>query len=87
MLALLALAGLPFVAETEGMEGYLDREASFGAAVLEDAQSGFAGVTADIWAIEPDGAFSGARRLDGGPITPTRRARWLRTSWRGSPRC
>jgi hypothetical protein len=72
-LTLLALAGLPFVAETEGMEAYLDRGGELrDRLVLEDAQSGFAGVTADIWAIEPDGAFSVARRLDGGPIAPTR---------------
>ena len=40
--------------------------------VLEDSQSGFAGITSDVWTVEPDGSFTIERRLDGKPIAPAR---------------
>jgi hypothetical protein len=40
--------------------------------VLEDSQSGFAGVTTDVWTIETDGTFTIERLLDGKPIAPAR---------------
>jgi hypothetical protein len=40
--------------------------------VLEDSQSGFAGVTTDIWTIETNGTFTIERLLNGTPIASAR---------------
>jgi hypothetical protein len=70
---LIASATSPCLAEATDLTPYLDAGGGLSnRLVLEDSQSGFAGVTSDVWTIEPDGSFTIERRLDGKPIAPAR---------------
>ena len=70
---LIASTVSPCLAEATDLTPYLDAGGGLSdRLVLEDSQSGFAGVTSDVWTIEPDGSFTIERRLDGKPIAPAR---------------
>ena len=58
---------------TEVMEAYLAPDGQLRSElVLRDAQSGFAGVTTDVWQVAPDGSYRVTRELDGRAIAPER---------------
>jgi hypothetical protein len=69
---LITSAASPCLAEATDLTPYLDAGGLSDRLVLEDSQSGFAGVISDVWTIEPDGSFTIERRLDGKPIVPAR---------------
>jgi hypothetical protein len=70
---LLASTSAPCFAEATDLSPYLDAGGGLsGRLVLEDSQSGFAGVTSDVWTIEPDGSFTIERLLGDKPIAPAR---------------
>ncbi|UIJ91440.1 hypothetical protein Q1M63_00600 (plasmid) [Sinorhizobium meliloti] len=60
-------------ATSQDLDAYLDPSGRMrDRLVLEDSQSGFAGVTTDIWTIETNGTFTIERLLDGKPIASAR---------------
>lgn len=72
-LGLVLGAGQALAGGTEDMEAYLAADGRLKSElVLRDAQSGFAGVTADVWQVAPDGSYRVTRELDGRGVAPER---------------
>jgi hypothetical protein len=72
-LGLVMCASQPLAGGREGMEAYLAPDGRLQSElVLRDAQSGFAGVTAEVWQVAPDGTWRVTRDLEGREIAPER---------------
>lgn len=72
-LGLVMCASQALAGGTEVMETYLAPDGRLQSElVLRDAQSGFAGVTTDVWQVAPDGTYRVTRELDGRDIAPER---------------
>ena len=72
-LGLVVVATCALAGGRVALDAYLTPEGRLRSALeLRDAQAGFAGITADVWSIEPEGAFRVARYLDERAVAPAR---------------
>ena len=72
-LGLVLGAGQAMAGGTDDMEAYLAPDGRLKSElVLRDAQSGFAGVTTDVWQVAPAGTYRVTRELDGRAVAPER---------------
>ena len=72
-LGLVMCASQSLAGGTEEMEAYLAPDGRLQSELeVRDAQSGFAGVTVDVWQVAPDGTWRVTRELDGRHIAPER---------------
>jgi len=72
-LGLVMCASQTLAGGADDMEAYLASDGRLRSElVLQDAQSGFAGVTTDVWQVAPEGTYRVTRELDGRAVAPER---------------